>query len=113
MTTHTRPPEINARIQRLVQAISAIPVAPNVADACSNISNAVRVAEKAESKPWKIDPLTAKEVKNYPDGSVRVPQIGHWLYIHSNGAFGILDLWSDTIVMSKAGSNGIAFYKPT
>lgn len=112
MKNHVRPPEIEARILRIFTAISAVAAAPNIQVAWSSISAAVQMAEQAQSTPWKIDTLTAKEVKNFTDGSVCVPQLGHWLYINNNGAFGILDLWSSTFVVSKAGADGIAFYKP-
>jgi hypothetical protein len=113
MTDHKRPPEVEARIQRLLDAISGAAAASDVQMAWSNISTAVQPAEQAETSPWKIDPLTAKEVKNFADSSVRVPQLGHWLYINKNGAVGILDLWSQDFVAVKAGTDGVAFYKPT
>ncbi|GAA0432561.1 hypothetical protein ACFOY5_20980 [Massilia aurea] len=112
MTEHKRSPEVEARIQRLLNSIKGAAAASSVQMAWSNISAAVQAAEQAETSPWKIDPLTAKEVKKFDDGSIRVPQLGHWLYINKNGAFGILDLWSQDFVVVKAGADGVAFYKP-
>lgn len=113
MTDHKRLPQIEARIQRLLAAVSGVTAASDIATAWSNIFAAVKSAEQAESDPWKIDPLSAQEVKVYADGSVRVPQLGHSIYINKNGAFGIKDLWSQKIVVEKSGLDGESFYMPT
>lgn len=83
-----------ARVAAIKRELESILKANSAPGAWLAIRDAVERAERRNGGDWKIDPLTAEQVQKYPDGTYKVPQIGHRIFINPTGAFRIEDLWA-------------------